>query len=126
VDLTGKILFADDDPLMLRLYQHHLARAGFSVVGASTGREAVETADCQKPQLAILDYLMPEMDGLFALLELKKAESTKAIPVIVISADPDGYRYQRQFTDAGAAAFLTKPFSPAQLLEVVHRLLLVA
>jgi two-component system chemotaxis response regulator CheY len=121
--MCQKILFADDDPLMQRLYQHHLESAGFKLIAASTGREAVEAAGREKPRLAIVDFLMPEMDGLSAMQELKKAEATRAIPVILITADPNCYRYKRQFTDAGAAGFLTKPFSPAQLLETIRRLL---
>jgi CheY-like chemotaxis protein len=117
-----KILFADDDPLMQRLYQHHLEHAGFKLVSASTGREAVEAARREQPRLGIVDFLMPELDGLSVVLELKRAEATKAIPVIMITADANGYRNKRQFMEAGAAGFLSKPFSPAQLLEAVHRL----
>ena len=121
--MAAKILFADDDPLMRRLYERHIERAGYTLVGATNGREAVEVALREKPQLAIVDIMMPEMDGLSAVLELKKAEATKAMPVIVITADTKYYLYQREFTKAGAAVFLTKPFGPAQLLEAIRRLL---
>jgi CheY-like chemotaxis protein len=121
--MAAKILFADDDQLMRRLYQQHIEHAGFKLVEASNGREALETVASERPRLAIVDFLMPEMDGLSVVLELKRTEATKAIPVVLISSDPKCYQYKKQFVEAGAAAFLTKPFNAAQLLEVIQRLL---
>jgi CheY-like chemotaxis protein len=122
-DMAAKILFADDDQLMRRLYQPHIEHAGFKLVEASNGREALETVAREKPRLAIVDFMMPEMDGLSVVLELKRMEATRAIPVVLISSDPKCYQYKKQFVEAGAAAFLTKPFNAAQLLEVIQRLL---
>ncbi len=121
--LTATILFADDDPLMHRLYQRCIERAGYKLIHASNGREAVEAAAREKPQLAIVDVMMPEMDGLSVVAELKKAEATKAIPVILMSSEPHYYESRSQLATAGAAAFLPKPFSAPQLLESIHRLL---
>ncbi|PYJ08754.1 MAG: hypothetical protein DME25_00660 [Verrucomicrobia bacterium] len=120
--MTKTILFADDDPLMHLLYKHHVEQAGYQWIGAKNGREALEAAAQQEPQLAVMDVVMPEMDGLSALVELKKTEATKAMPVIVMTSDPSYAQRKREFTELGAAAFLTKPFSPAQLLEAVGRL----
>ena len=86
--MAAKILFADDDQLMRRLYQQHIEHAGFKLVEASNGREALETVASERPRLAIVDFLMPEMDGLSVVLELKRTEATKAIPVVLISSDP--------------------------------------
>jgi two-component system alkaline phosphatase synthesis response regulator PhoP len=116
-----KILFADDDPLMQRLYRPHIERAGFKLVEARTGREAVEAAAREEPQLAIVDILMPEMDGMSVVLQLKRAEATRAIPVILITGDPESYQQKKRYVEAGAAMFLTKPFGAAQLLEAIHR-----
>jgi CheY-like chemotaxis protein len=121
--MAAKILFADDDPLMHRLYQRPIEQAGFELVEAVNGREALAAAAREKPLLAVVDVMMPETDGLSVLLELKKAEATKAIPVILISGDPTSYRYKDQFVQAGAAVFLSKPFGAAQLLQVIQRLL---
>ena len=77
----------------------------------------------EDPQVALVDILMPDMDGLSAVLELKRTQSTKSIPVIMITADLNYDLCQRQFSEAGTAAFLSKPFGPAQLLETIHQLL---
>ncbi len=121
--MCAKIVFADDDPLMERLYQPYLERAGFQWVGARNGREAVEAATREQPQLAIVDVYMPEMDGLSAMLELKQRKETRAIPVIVITADPEHYLYRERFREAGAAGFMVKPFSPSQLMQVIRGLI---
>jgi CheY-like chemotaxis protein len=105
-----KILFADDDPIIRQLYQRHLERAGYEWIGVTNGCQALEAAAREHPQLAVLDIVMPELDGLSVILELKRTPSTKAMPVILITAEPSYYLCRREFTNAGAAAFLTKPF----------------
>src|SRR5678815_1156014 len=83
----AKILVVDDEPIVHRLLQHHLERAGYEMIGATNGREAIEMAATQSPQLIVMDVMMAEMDGLTALRSLKKEEDTKAIPVIMITAN---------------------------------------
>jgi DNA-binding response OmpR family regulator len=121
--MLSKILFVDDDPLMHQLYRPHVERAGYGWIGASGGREALKVAAAEIPRLAVIDLHMPEVDGLSTVAELKRAEATKAMPIIVISSEPEYYVRKRDFTDAGAAVFLTKPFGPGQLLEAIGRLL---
>ena len=117
---TKQILVVDDDPLMHRLFQHHLERAGYQMVSARNGREALDAAARQPPQLIVMDIMMPDMDGLEALRELKKSDATKAIPVIIITAN--GHHIARKESEScGAAVFLTKPFSPMQLLTEIKR-----
>ena len=119
---TKQILVVDDDPLMHRLFQHHLESAGYQMVSARTGREALDIATRQPPQLIVMDIMMPDTDGLEALRELKKGDATKAIPVIVITAN--GHHIARKESETcGAAVFLTKPFSPVQLLTEIRRFL---
>lgn len=118
-----KILMVDDDPLMHRLYQQHLERAGYHLVSANNSPQALELAAQELPQLIIMDIVMPGMDGLTALRQLKKKETTKAIPVVVITGNVNAHDASRQEAAlAGAAGFLTKPLSPAQLLTEVRRL----
>jgi len=107
---------------MHRLYQPHIERAGYEVVGAMDGGEAVQLACREPPRVVVMDMIMPEVDGLAAMLALKKAETTKDIPVILISANPRCYGYQRHFVAVGAEAFLSKPFSPARLLAEIRGL----
>jgi two-component system, OmpR family, alkaline phosphatase synthesis response regulator PhoP len=117
----AKILVVDDEPIVHRLLQHHLERAGYEMIGATNGREAIEMATSQSPQLIVMDVMMAEMDGLTALRSLKKEEDTKAIPVIMITANSH-YVTQQESEAAGASLFLTKPFSPGKLLSEIRRL----
>jgi len=117
----AKILVVDDEPIVHRLLQHHLERAGYEMIGATNGREALELANSESPQLIVMDVMMAEMDGLTALRSLKKEEDTKEIPVIMITANCH-YFTQQESEAAGASLFLTKPFSPSQLLNEIRRL----
>jgi len=116
-----KALIADDDPLMRRLCWGILNLAGCQVITAANGREAVELATRELPQLIVMDVVMSEMNGLEALRELKQAEATKTIPVIMITGKADR-KTRKESAASGAAAFLAKPFRPAQLLKAVRRL----
>lgn len=119
--MTNQILVVDDDQLMHRLFQHHLERAGYQMLSAMNGREAIEIASREHPGLIVMDVMLPEVDGLAALRELKKAEATKDIPVIVITANGH-FMARKESENSGAAIFLTKPFSPTQLLNEIRRL----
>jgi len=122
--MPQKILMVDDDPLMHKLYKHHLDRAGYQMISAMNGREALEVADREQPDLIIMDVMMAEMDGLTAVRELKKMESTKRIPVIVFTANANAYDTAKNESEfAGAEVFMTKPMSPAQMVAEVRRLL---
>ena len=119
--MTKQVLVVDDDQLMHRLFQHHLERAGYQMLSAMNGREAVEIAAREIPGVIVMDVMMPDVDGLAALRELKKSDATKAIPVIIITAN--GHHLTRKESEScGAAIFLTKPFSPTQLLNEIRRL----
>ena len=121
--MLPKILFADDDPLMHQLYKPHVERAGYEWIGASNGREAMAVAAGGGTHLAVIDIIMPEMDGLAMITKLKSAEATKKIPVILITEESEYYARRRELTAVGAAVFMTKPFGPGQLLEAINRLL---
>jgi len=115
-----QIMVVDDDPLMHRLFQHHLEKAGYQMVSAKTGREALDLAARQPPHLIVMDIMMPDMDGLEALRELKRGDATKAIPVVVITANGNPLA-RKESEQSGAAVFLTKPFSPMQLLTEIRK-----
>jgi CheY-like chemotaxis protein len=120
--MSNQVLVVDDDPLMHRLFKHHFERAGYQLLSATNGREALDIAAREHPGLIVMDVMMPEVDGLAALRELKKADDTKTIPVIVITANPLPV-VSKESGNAGGAVFMTKPFSPAQLLKEIQRLL---
>ena len=116
------ILVVDDETFMHVFMQHHLARAGYQVLAARNGREGLEKAANEKPDLIVMDVMMAEMDGLSALRQLKQTETTRGIPVIMITTSAQALT--RQESEAsGAALFMTKPFSPTQLLLEIKRLL---
>jgi len=97
-------------------------KGGFEVVSCRDGQAALATAVTAQPQLIVLDVVMPGLDGLGALRQLKGNPVTKNIPVVVLSAK--GHALTRVEAElAGAALFLTKPFSPNQLLEEVKKIL---
>jgi CheY-like chemotaxis protein len=120
--MPKKILIADDEPHMLRVTELSLKKGGYDLVMARNGREAIEIARRDLPNLIVMDILMPEVDGLTALKVLKEDPLTAGIPVIMFSAR--GQLVTRKDGQAsGAALFITKPFSPTQLLNEARRLL---
>src|SRR5579862_480740 len=123
--MTNQVLVVDDDPLMHRLLQHHLERAGYKLLSATNGRDAFEIASRENPGLIVMDVMMPQVNGMEALRELKKADATKTIPVIIITANTHAMS-QKESEIHGGAVFMTKPFSPAQLLTEIRRLLPLA
>jgi CheY-like chemotaxis protein len=120
--MTYTILIVDDDPVTQRVLQHYLERVEYRTLTASNGREAVELAARERPQLIILDVMMPEVGGLTALRQLKELEATKDIPVIIVTVQAAPLT-QLEAESSGAGSFITKPFSPAQLLSEIRRLL---
>jgi len=118
---TPKVLVVDDEPYMHALLQHHLKRAGYEALKATNGREALNIAAQDKPVLIVMDIMMEEMDGLLALQELKREPATSGIPVIMITANAHNVTRQ-QAELSGASLFLTKPFSPSQLIQEIQRL----
>jgi len=118
---TPKVLVVDDEPYMHALLQHHLKRAGYEALKAANGREALASAVQDQPALIVMDIMMEEMDGLAALQELKKEPSTSGIPVVMITANAHNVTRQ-QAEESGAVLFLTKPFSPSQLIQEIQKL----
>ncbi len=117
-----KILLADDDNIMHRILAHQLGREGISMESAYNGREALEMAERSHPDLLILDGKMPELDGFAVLREWKARESLRNIPVVMLTAgNPDGD--VESALGEGTVDYLTKPFSPAELIERVKRLM---
>jgi CheY-like chemotaxis protein len=114
------ILVVDDEPYMIRLLQHHIERAGYRMIKATNGREALDRIREDKPRLVLMDVMMPEINGLEVLAEVRKDPATKDLPVIIMTANAQ--RFTREEAEsAGVSAFLTKPFSPTQLMAEVRR-----
>jgi DNA-binding response OmpR family regulator len=115
-----KILFADDDKDICEIVKNILTNAGYEIIIARDGEEALGLAKTKKPDLVILDYLMPMLNGVEVLRELKKDSSTKDIPVIMLTA----YSSEKEESlDAGAMDFITKPVDKTDLLLRIRSVL---
>lgn len=116
------VLLADDEVFMRRLLEATFRKAGYHVLQVCDGAEAFATAAAVRPDLIVMDIMMPGLDGLSAVRQMKQDERTRCIPVVVLSSK--GHALTRsEAQQAGAALFLTKPFSPSQLLTESNQLL---
>lgn len=116
------VLIADDDPDIQALVAFRLERAGFRVVRAADGEAALELAFAETPDLAVIDWSMPKLDGLEVTRRLRANADTAEMPVLLLTA-----RAQEQDVttglEAGATAYVKKPFSGQELTEHVQALL---
>ena len=116
-----KILTCDDEKNIVRLIQVNLERQGYEVVTAYNGRECLEKVASEKPDLVVLDLMMPEMTGFEVLEELKKNPETQNIPVIMLTARTQDQDVLRGW-QSGVECYLTKPFNPIELLTFIKRI----
>jgi two-component system alkaline phosphatase synthesis response regulator PhoP/two-component system response regulator VicR len=119
--MPKKILAVDDERHIVRLVEVNLQRAGYEVVTAYDGREALEKVQSENPDLVVLDVMMPYMDGFEVLKNLKADPTTAEIPVIMLTAkaqDADVFKGWQ----SGVDCYLTKPFNPMELLTFVKRI----
>lgn len=116
------ILVADDEESMRKVLERRLVSWGFSVVMAQDGAEAVRLATTCQPHLILMDIMMPQLDGLSACRQLKDANTTRHIPIIMITAK-ESKSLAHDVSAAGADDFLKKPYEPADLLSFIERAL---
>jgi two-component system cell cycle response regulator DivK len=117
-----RILIIDDDPDNLELMRFMMKHQGYEVLEACGGREGLKLARSQRPQLALVDLAMPDIDGWTVTRELKTDPATRHIKVVVVTVR--SLRADRQKAqEAGCDAYITKPMSMAQLAEIVSKLL---
>jgi len=116
------VLAADDDPDILSLVVFRLERAGYEVLTAPDGDEALRLALERKPDLAVLDVMMPKLDGYEVTRRLRAHESTSRLPIILLTARVQEADITRGF-EAGADDYIKKPFSPQELRARVHAIL---
>jgi DNA-binding response OmpR family regulator len=116
------VLAADDDEDILALVKFRLERSGYTVLQARDGEEALELARERKPDLAVLDVMMPKLDGLELTRRLRAEEATSRMPIILLTARAQDTDVQQGF-DAGADDYIRKPFSPQELRARVQAML---
>ncbi|MCK4846375.1 MAG: response regulator [Deltaproteobacteria bacterium] len=117
-----KVLTVDDEPDILNLLGYNLKKAGYEVIEATDGREAIELAKERLPDLILLDIMLPNMEGTEALKHLKREPVTADIPVIMLTAKGEEIDRVLGF-ELGAEDYITKPFSPRELILRVKAVL---
>ena len=117
-----RILVAEDDMDIARLVQFQLQFSGYSVTLAPDGAEALKMARKEPPDLILVDWMMPVMDGLQTVKALKTDPALKQIPVILMTARAQGHDIQAGI-NAGAAAYLVKPYPLELLISTIEEVL---
>jgi two-component system phosphate regulon response regulator PhoB len=118
----GTILVIEDDPDIVEMVEYNLTQAGYETITASNGADGICSARRQRPELVILDLMLPAVDGFDVCRTLKSDENTAGIPIIILSA-------KSQETDKivglelGADDYVTKPFSPRELIARIKAVL---
>jgi two-component system alkaline phosphatase synthesis response regulator PhoP len=118
----GRILVADDETYIVHILDFSLGMEGYEVITAFDGEEALQKATESKPDLIILDIMMPKMDGYETCKALKSDERTKDIPVILLSAKGQKVSMQTGY-DVGADEYISKPFSPRKVVDRINTML---
>ena len=120
--MKTRVLVVDDEAYILNILDFSLDSEGFEVVTAANGEEALRAASERRPDLIILDVMMPKIDGFEVCRALKAKKDTKSIPVILLTAkERESDRQKGQ--EVGADLYMTKPFSPGRLIDAVRSLL---
>jgi len=124
ITVNGKLVVCiEDEQEMIDLVQLILGRRGFTVEGANGGLEGLEKVQKRKPDLVLLDLMMPDMDGWEVYQRMKSDEELRDIPVIVITAKAQSIDKVLGLHIAKVDDYITKPFGPQELLESVEKIL---
>lgn len=118
-----KIMIVEDDVFVMDIYVTKLSQVGFEVVEASDGAEALKKlkSDPQKPDMILLDIIMPNMDGITALKKIRSEEEFKKIPIILLSNLSQKEKIEEGF-GLGAQDYLIKShFTPSEVLEKINK-----
>ena len=120
-DIRRKVLIVDDEPNVRRLSRTILSKK-FDVFEAENGIQAIEMAKAQKPDIILMDMMMPKMDGLTACQAIRNDSEIKSIPIIMVTAV--GFELNMKLSQQmGSNGYLTKPFSPQDLLAKIAQVL---
>ncbi|HET9252728.1 MAG TPA: response regulator [Candidatus Eisenbacteria bacterium] len=118
----GKVLVVDDEIYIVHILDFSLGMEGYEVITALDGEQALERMKSERPDLVVLDIMMPKLDGYEVCKAIKSNPATKQTPVILLSAKGRNVDQKLGF-DVGADDYITKPFSPRKLVERINQLL---
>lgn len=117
-----KILVVEDEESLLKLESILLTSKGYEVIGVPNGKAALDAIDKQKPDLVLLDIMLPEIDGFEVCRRIKSNQQTRDIPVIMLTAKKSREDMTRG-ENVGADWYITKPFKSAMVIETIQRFL---
>lgn len=117
-----KILLTDDEANIVRVVTARLKAHGYEVIAAADGEEALQLARREKPDLLLLDILLPRLDGFKVCQQLKADASWKQVPIVLFSAKTQDIDRQIGL-ESGADAYISKPFQPDLLIQTIQDLL---
>ena len=120
--MAKKILVVEDEPHIRMSMEARLKASGFQVLVAEDGGKGVQMALSEKPDLILMDVMMPVLDGYQALAKLKESDTTKEIPVLMLTARARPEDVERAGTE-GATDYVVKPFTPTALMAKINRAL---
>lgn len=118
-----QVVYIEDESEMIDLVRLILARKGYEVIGAYGGREGIDSVKKLSPDLVLLDLMMPDLDGWDVYQQMKADESTRNIPVIVITAKAQSIDRVLGLHIAKVDDYIAKPFSPQELLNSVEKVM---
>jgi two-component system response regulator VicR len=122
-DNPKRLVYIEDEQEMIDLVHLILSRRGFEVLGANGGRNGLALVQQELPDLVLLDLMMPDMDGWDVYQQMKAAEATQNIPVIVITAKAQSIDKVLGLHIAKVDDYISKPFSPQELVDSVEKVL---
>ena len=118
-----RVVCTEDEPEMIDLVRLTLGRKGFDVIGANGGIEGLETVQRERPDLVLLDLMMPDMDGWEVYQQMKADDDLRNIPVVVVTAKAQSIDKVLGLHIAKVDDYITKPFGPQELLESVEKII---
>jgi len=119
---SGRILVVDDTPDLLMIVSKRLSLAGYEVITAEDGQAGLMKAQQEKPDLVLLDLMLPKLNGYEVCSMLKQDSQFQTIPIVIFTAKTQE-RDEQLAMECGADAFIRKPFNPVELLEQIKGLL---
>ena len=122
-DNLKRVVYIEDEQEMIDLVRLILSRKGYEVLGANGGRKGLQLVIDQLPDLVLLDLMMPDMDGWEVYQQMKANDKTRQIPVIVITAKAQSIDKVLGLHIAKVDDYISKPFSPQDLLDSVEKVL---
>ncbi len=120
--MTERILVVDDEPDILDVVAYNLEQAGYRVSAVRDGRSAIAEAERQRPDLVVLDIMLPDLSGMEVCRSLRRSEKTRGVPILMLTARSDEVDRVVGF-EVGADDYVTKPFSPRELVLRVRAIL---